>query len=92
MKSLPWVFAPVLSLALLGLTAVAQAMPAGGPKTGAVESQVIQVHGCHRSCEWGRVLRWHRHGAACRPIKCWPRAVYPNRCWVDAYGVRRCRW
>lgn len=85
-------FLPALTFCFLGITSIANAMPGAGPKTSGIESQIIQVHGCHRSCEWGRALGWHRHGAACRPIKCWPRAVYPNRCWVDAYGVRRCRW
>lgn len=54
---------------------------------------VVKVHGCHRSCEWGPALRWHRHaGPACRPVGCWPRAAYPNRCWVDWRGIRHCRW
>ena len=54
---------------------------------------VTKVHGCHLSCEWGPVLRWHRHvGPACRPIACWPRAAHPNRCWVDGRGYRHCRW
>lgn len=56
-------------------------------------SLVIKTHGCHRSCEWGPALRWHRHvGPACRPNGCWPRAAHPHRCWVDWRGVRRCRW
>lgn len=52
---------------------------------------IVQVHGCHRSCETGP-YGWHRHGAACVRIACVPRAPYPGRCWVDAYGIRHCRW
>jgi hypothetical protein len=64
----------------------------------APQSLIEKVHYCHRSCEFGYiprwgVRRWHRHvGPGCHPVRCVPRAAYPNRCWVDAYGVRRCRW
>jgi hypothetical protein len=83
-----------LGLAIMGFAASANALPLSGPADGiAAESQVVKVHGCHRSCEWGPVLRWHRHiGPACRPVACWPRAVNPRRCWVDAAGYRHCRW
>jgi hypothetical protein len=60
---------------------------------------VRKAFGCHRSCErgpvprWGDVVRWHRHaGPGCAPVACYPRAAYPNRCWVDGFGVRHCRW
>lgn len=78
-------------LALLPVSA-ARALPVLPPAAPAADSAVIKVHGCHRSCEWGPVLRWHRHGAYCRAIACVPRAVFPGRCFVDRYGVRRCRW
>lgn len=87
-----WPSMPVIGLALLCLASAANAMPNTGPRTATVDSQIIQVHGCHRSCEWGSVLGWHRHGAACRPIRCVPRAAAPNRCWVDWRGIRHCRW
>jgi hypothetical protein len=55
-------------------------------------SLVHKVHACHRSCELGPG-GWHRHvGPFCRRIACAPRAVYPHRCYVDRWGVRRCRW
>lgn len=84
-----------LALAFTALaTTTASAMPsAGAGGIAAGESQVIKVHGCHRSCEWGAILRWHRHiGPACRPVGCLPRAPFPNRCWVDWQGIRHCRW
>lgn len=60
---------------------------------GDASSLVTKVHGCHRSCEWGPALRWHRHvGFACAPVGCLPRAIHPHRCWVDGRGIRRCRW
>lgn len=81
-------------LMVLALSATANAMPPPGAGSAADgTSQIIKVHGCHRSCEWGPALRWHRHvGPLCRPLACYPRAARPNRCWVDAWGVRRCRW
>jgi hypothetical protein len=54
-------------------------------------SLVHKVHGCHRSCELGPA-GWHRHGAYCRRVACVPRAAHPNRCFVDRWGVRHCRW
>ena len=49
--------------------------------------------GCHRSCEWGGALGFHRHvGPLCRPVACGPRARFPGRCWVDGGGFRHCRW
>ncbi|MDC7786809.1 hypothetical protein PQJ75_19865 [Rhodoplanes sp. TEM] len=74
-----------------GLGAAAQAFPAPPPPATPADA-VVRVHGCHRSCEWGPGRGWHRHGALCTPIACAPRAVYPGRCWVDRFGVRRCRW
>lgn len=76
---------------LLGASA-AQAFPAGPGALAVPPDAVVRVHGCHRSCEFGPALGWHRHGALCRPIACAPRAVHPARCWVDRWGVRRCRW
>jgi hypothetical protein len=77
----------------LGATS-SHAAPVGGlASTGDAPDVVVKVHGCHLSCEWGPVLRWHRHvGPGCRPIACWPRAAHPNRCWVDWRGFRHCRW
>jgi hypothetical protein len=69
----------------------ASALP-GVPMQAAGDGVLVKVHGCHRSCEHGPVLGWHRHGAYCRPIACAPRAVFPGRCFVDRFGVRRCRW
>ncbi len=83
-----------LVLTTMAGTSSADAAPVGA-LTGAADtdSLVTKVHGCHRSCEWGPVMRWHRHiGPACRPVGCWPRAAYPNRCWVDWRGIRHCRW
>jgi hypothetical protein len=64
---------------------VTTGLPAAG-------SPVVLVNGCHRSCEWGPGRGWHRHGAACYPIRCVPRAANPGRCFVDRSGIRRCRW
>ena len=85
---------PLLALITAAGTLPATAAPVGALKdAGAAESLVTKTHGCHRSCEWGPVLRWHRHiGPGCAPVGCLPRAVYPNRCWVDGWGVRHCRW
>jgi hypothetical protein len=70
----------------------ALAAPAGITDIGGVDSLVIKTHACHRSCELGPA-GWHRHvGAFCTRVACAPRAVHPNRCFVDRWGVRRCRW
>jgi hypothetical protein len=59
---------------------------------GAADGLVHKVWGCHRSCELGP-RGWHRHvGPYCARVACWPRAEHPNRCFVDRWGVRRCRW
>jgi hypothetical protein len=80
---------------VLGLGAGgALAAPAVGVKDIATgdASLLHKVHGCHRSCELGGA-GWHRHvGPYCRRVACAPRAWYPHRCFVDRYGVRRCRW
>ena len=58
-----------------------------------VQSAPAAAWGCHRSCEWGGALGFHRHvGPLCRPMKCWPRAPFPGRWFVDAFGERHCRW
>lgn len=83
-----------LALATMAGASSTDAAPVGA-LTGAADTDsfVVKVHGCHRSCEWGPSLRWHRHvGPACRPVGCWPRAAHPNRCWVDWRGIRHCRW
>lgn len=82
--------AGTLILAGIGATS-AVALP-GIPSKSPTASLVVPTAGCHRSCEYGPVLGWHRHGAGCRPIACRPAAVYPNRCFVNRYGVRYCRW
>jgi hypothetical protein len=90
-KSLLAMPAIVLSLGL----GTALAAPAGGVHdTGpdGAASLVLKVHGCHRSCEAG-LAGWHRHvGPYCARVACAPRAVLPNRCFVDRWGVRHCRW
>jgi hypothetical protein len=90
-KSLLAIPAMVLALGI----GSALANPAGGlrdiGKTG-VESLVEKTHGCHRSCEWGPA-GWHRHvGPFCQRVGCYPRAWFPNRCFIDRWGVRHCRW
>jgi hypothetical protein len=56
------------------------------------EGLVHKVWGCHRSCEVGPA-GWHRHvGPYCVRVACVPRAWQPNRCFVDRWGVRHCRW
>ena len=53
---------------------------------------VQKVWGCHRSCEAGPG-GWHRHvGPYCARVACYPGAWYPNRCFVDRWGYRHCRW
>jgi hypothetical protein len=85
--------AALAAAVLAGASPASSAPVAGLGGAGDADSLVVKVHGCHRSCEWGPVLRWHRHvGPYCRPIGCWPRAAYPHRCWVDGAGIRRCRW
>jgi hypothetical protein len=77
--------------------APASAIPAG-PAAGldgaaAAIDNVEKVWGGHRSCEWGPVRGWHRHvGLGAAPVPCTPLAARPFRCWVDYWGVRRCRW
>jgi hypothetical protein len=85
-------FALPAAVLALGLGGAALAAPAIGTATSPGDASLVQkVHGCHRSCELGPA-GWHRHGAYCRRIACVPRAVYPNRCFVDRWGVRHCRW
>jgi hypothetical protein len=85
---------PALLLAL-GIGGAALAAPAGSAKgIGLAEDNglVHKTHGCHRSCERGPA-GWHRHrGPFCARVACTPRAWYPNRCFVDRWGVRHCRW
>jgi len=87
-------FASIATAMIAGMmiATTAQALPAGPGSPTAGSTMIIQVHGCHRSCEWGPSRGWHRHGAACVPIRCIPRAANPGRCFVDRYGIRRCRW
>jgi hypothetical protein len=70
------------------------ASPVGATRGASPPDGIVhKTAGCHRSCEWGPVLGWHRHvGDSCRPIACVPRAEEPGRCWVDRWGERRCRW
>jgi hypothetical protein len=85
--------AGLAAAAIAGASSAAGAGPAGLNGARDAPGLVVKVHGCHRSCEWGPVLTWHRHvGPACHPVGCVPRAAYPNRCWVDWRGVRHCRW
>jgi hypothetical protein len=94
MKTRTLVAGALFALALAGGATAVSAGP-GGALQGAVkpDSLVTKTHGCHRSCERGPVLRWHRHvGPRCAPVACYPRAPHPNRCWVDGWGVRHCRW
>ena len=85
---------PVVALTLGLGSATGFAAPVGAVRdVGMPDGMVEKAAGCHRSCEWGPVLGWHRHvGGYCRPIACVPRAAEPNRCWVDRWGERRCRW
>jgi hypothetical protein len=76
----------------LGIGSALAAPGAGVTDLGAGDSSLVhKTHGCHRSCEAGPA-GWHRHGAFCVRIACAPRAWYPNRCFVDRWGVRHCRW
>ena len=90
-KSLLMIPAMVLSLG----AGSALAAPAGAVKgigAGADDGLVHKVWGCHRSCEDGP-RGWHRHvGPNCVRVACYPQAWHPNRCYVDRWGVRRCRW
>ncbi len=96
---------PKARLAALTLAAIASlgastafAMSPTAMQTPKPDNLVQKVHGCHRSCEFGYiprwgVSRWHRYGGpGCYPVRCVPRAAHPNRCWVDGWGVRHCRW
>jgi hypothetical protein len=90
-KSLLAIPAVVLALGI----GSASAAPAGSLKgigaTGA-EGLVHKAWGCHRSCESGP-RGWHRHvGPYCVRVACYPRARNPHRCFIDRWGVRRCRW
>jgi hypothetical protein len=83
---------PVLMLGL-GIGAAVAAPGAGvkGVDTNG-DTLVEKVWGCHRSCEAGPG-GWHRHvGPYCVRVACYPRAWNPNRCFVDRWGVRHCRW
>jgi hypothetical protein len=90
-KSLLAIPAVVLALGV----GSALAAPAGSLKGiggSATESLVEKTHGCHRSCERGPA-GWHRHvGPYCARVACYPRAWNPDRCWVNRWGVRHCRW
>jgi len=88
-----------IALAVTLALAPAYAMSPRIADTAAPPTLVQKTFGCHRSCErgpvprWGDAIRWHRHvGVACVPVECYPRTVAPNRCWVDGFGVRHCRW
>jgi hypothetical protein len=85
---------PLVALAIGTGAQTAAAAPGGMlSDIGSGESLVTRTHGCHRSCEWGPYLRWHRHvGPGCVPVGCFPRAPFPDRCWIDGWGVRHCRW
>jgi hypothetical protein len=70
----------------------ALAAPSSVKDIGGAESLVLKTHACHRSCELGPA-GWHRHvGPYCARVACVPRAWHPNRCFVDRWGVHRCRW
>lgn len=87
-------FYAILAAAVLVVAVVSAAIafPAAPVVPGTVGGRMTQVHGCHRSCEAGPVIGWHRHGLLCRPIACVPLAPAQHRCWIDRAGVRRCRW
>jgi len=78
----------------LALSAIsgASALPGSAAPPAAPETLIQKAHACHRSCEWGPVLGWHRHVGGCHPVACLPRAASPNRCFVNRYGQRICRW
>jgi len=82
-----------LTLAVGLWAAPASANPLGTLKdAGGADGLVYKTHGCHRSCELGPA-GWHRHvGPYCVRVACYPRARHPHRCFVDRFGVRRCRW
>ncbi|HEY7551743.1 MAG TPA: hypothetical protein VH913_19765 [Hyphomicrobiaceae bacterium] len=77
----------------LGAGSAFAAPGAGVTDIGAADGSLVhKVWGCHRSCEAGGA-GWHRHvGPFCVRVACYPRAWYPNRCYVDRWGVRHCRW
>lgn len=83
---------PVLAL-VLGAGSALAAPGAGVKDIGANDHTLVEkVWGCHRSCEAGPG-GWHRHvGPFCMREACYPRARYPNRCFVDRWGERHCRW
>jgi hypothetical protein len=93
MRYTSWLALPAMVLAL-GLGS-AFAATVGGPATGGaggLEGLVHKAHFCHRSCELGG-YGWHRHvGPSCVRVACIPQARQPFRCFVDRWGVRRCRW
>jgi hypothetical protein len=84
---------PAMVLALgIGSALAAPAASMQGIGANGEDGLVHKTHGCHRSCELGPA-GWHRHvGPYCGRVVCWPRAWDPHRCWVDRWGVRRCRW
>lgn len=84
----------ISTAALLGVvfTSAAIALPANPVVPSSPDGGAVKVHGCHRSCELGPVIGWHRHGVYCRPIACAPLAPHPHRCWIDWAGVRHCVW
>lgn len=80
------------SVLIVAVVSAAIAIPAAPRVPANSGGQITKVHGCHRSCEAGPVIGWHRHGLLCRPIACVPLAPVPHRCWIDWAGVRRCFW
>jgi hypothetical protein len=88
-----------IAFAMSSALSPANAVSPGIAPSAEPETLVQKAFGCHRSCErgpvprWDGIVRWHRHvGRGCAPVACYPRAAYPNRCWVDGFGVRHCRW
>jgi hypothetical protein len=87
-------FYAILAAAVLVVAVVSAAIafPIAPAIQRAAGGLIASVHGCHRSCEAGPAIGWHRHGFLCRPNACMPLAPAPHRCWIDRAGVRRCRW